>query len=346
MTTLRPLRKMGLALAALLLVFGAGCLQIETRVKLNEDGSAVVTERVRFTRELMDLAGDRKPELLKMLSREAAAKRLGKDAVLVKHEIRDAEGAAKESFAEFKLDDLNKFQYASPWFALGGYAASPVMKCELAPVMGPDDLAGHMRVRFSEVRGPGQPAPKDGGEPPGLTPAALQVYRDAGPILGDMLKGFRLRFTFECYAPLVSGYVRGERTGATVFDLLDVSSANMDKAGMPFFENEEVMAELAQLDFGGPHLVRNVEGYWGNETLPAFYPVGSKHKWGDWGNLGGGGGCVSFTPSRHFFDKHFAGKKIDYYHGPKGVPATWENLGWKGKSEKPAATEPVPENAK
>ena len=35
---------------------GAGCLQIETRVKLNPDGSATVTERVLFTRRLLDLS--------------------------------------------------------------------------------------------------------------------------------------------------------------------------------------------------------------------------------------------------------------------------------------------------
>src|SRR6185437_5777116 len=83
----------------------AGCLQLDVRITINEDGSATITERIRFTRQLMDLAGDRKPELLKLLSKENALermKRMGDTVTLVSHEIHDAEGASKEAIIVFK----------------------------------------------------------------------------------------------------------------------------------------------------------------------------------------------------------------------------------------------------
>ena len=341
MKTQQRLSLMARALGALLLLACSGCLQIETRVKVHEDGSATITERVRFTRQLLDLAGERKPELLKMLGREAVLermKKMGQSLALVKHELRDAEGASKECFSEFTVDDVSKFQYVSPWLAYADYPENHALKFELVPLYnGP---AGNMAVNLRYVKNPrGQPPPpKDGPVPGARTPRDLQVYRDMGPIARDLLNGFRLRFSIESYAPVHSGLgVRGESGGATSMDLLDVSDANLDKWGGPFFENEEVMLELTQLQFGGRNQVDNVREYGGNETVPVFFPAGSPHMWFF---AGGSTERVYFAPSRQLFDKHFAGKKLDYPHGPTQVPAEFEKIGWKPREK--TAPEPAP----
>ena len=41
-------------LAAILASAASGCLQIETRIKLHEDGSATITERLQFSKRLLD----------------------------------------------------------------------------------------------------------------------------------------------------------------------------------------------------------------------------------------------------------------------------------------------------
>ena len=328
----------GPALGALLLLLAGGCLQIETRVKLNEDGSAVITERVRLSRQLLDLAGERKAELLRTLGREAALdrmKQMGQGLVLVKHELRDAEGASKESWAEFTVDDINKFQYVSPWPAYGDYPENNVVKCEMRPIY-KGRFAGAMSVDFRHEKNPQgrRPPPKDAPAPPAITPLDLQVYRELGPITRDMLSGLRLKFSFESYAPVHSVMgVRGESSGATVVDLLDVSDANMDKWGGAFLENEEVMLELAQLQFEGSNVVQNVQGYWSNETLPVFFPAGSPCMWYTWGPR------IRFAPSRPLFDKHFAGKNVDYTENPpeKPVPAEFDKIGWQKRKTQAGA---------
>lgn len=336
MTTPTMLRMPFLALGAMLLLLSAGCLQIETKVKLNEDGSATITERIRFTRQLLDLAGERKPELLALLGREAVLERMkqmGQDLVLVKHEVRDAEGASKECFSEFKVDDLNKFRYVSPWLAYADHPENQAIKFELVPLY--SWITGNMAVYLRYLKNPrGQPpAPKDGRAPGGRTPEDLQVYRELGPIARDMLSGFRIRLSFESYAPVhVGPGVRGESAGATAVDLLDISDANLDTEGGAFFENEEVMLELTQLQFGGPNVARHVYSFQSNETLPVFVPLGGANEWA-WQR----GGPIVFAPSRQLFDKHFAGKKLDYDRGrtpPEKRPvADFDKIGWKPREK-------------
>ena len=315
MTTPRLRRMPGLALGALLLLLAAGCLQIETRVKVNEDGSAVITERVQFSRQLLDLAGDKKPELLRLLSREGVLERMkqmGQGLALARHEFRDA-GGAKESWAEFTVDDVNKFQYVSPWLAYGDYPENSVVKCEY-------DSGLHRTSKTCRNDGRELSARE---ESTGSSPAAEGRAGSAGPDApgppgvsrpGPDYAGYVERSSPEvllrvvCARPLRVGRSRRE-SGATVVDLLDISDANMDKWGGAFLENEEVMLELAQLQFEGPNVVQNVQGYWSNETLPVFFPAGSPSMWYS------GGPHICFAPSRQLFDKHFAGKKLD----PRGM---------------------------
>ena len=63
-----------LASAALAL---GGCVQLDTVIRLHEDGSATVTERLGFSRRLLDMAKDEKRSsaLERFLTKEAAVER-------------------------------------------------------------------------------------------------------------------------------------------------------------------------------------------------------------------------------------------------------------------------------
>ena len=171
------------------LALAAGCLQLETHIQLREDGGAIVSERLRFSRVLLDLAGDREAELLRFISREgvlARMQQMGKGVALVRHEVREADGNSRESLSEFQVADINEFLYAAPWPFYLDYASNAVMRCRLEPMLrngssGGQDWAGSIALRF-ELLKPARGA-DDGKDPKapaaaGPNPSELQLARE------------------------------------------------------------------------------------------------------------------------------------------------------------------------
>ena len=325
------MKHFSLCTSGLLLLAAAGCLQVETRVKLEEDGSAVITERVRFSRTLLDLEDKVGPELkLSPLLEKAAAlermKQMGNGIELVKHEVHDAENGAKESTAVFKIPDINNFTYVSPYLAMRNYPKHTVLKATLFPIYESTWYgrhAGQVAVTFAPAS-----AERDSGrkvEPAkGPTPAEQQVLRDLRPIAADAMKDFRLKLTFESYAPLrFRQYYRfrGSGAGTKSYDLLDFSDKSMDKYSREFLGNEEIMLELLGLQMGGANIVDHVSGHADNLTLPVYHPGGTPE--------------IYFRPSRALFDKYFAGKTIKFDPREGGErPARWEEIGHKPDAAK------------
>jgi hypothetical protein len=318
---------------ALLLV--VGCFQIETLVKIHEDGSATITERFQLSRRLLEFekAEGAGGKMSAELTREASMERLklmGQGIVLVSHEIRDSEGGGKESVAVFKIPDATEFQYASPYLALPGYRGRCLIKGKAVPRLHTDNYnpPGYVYfsfepvvsdpVKYKEDQARLQAKPTD-VPPPEPTPADLQLFRQLQPVIRDMLAGMKLRFTIESYTTMYAGWgAPGVRNGAAntrLLDLIDVSDRNLDAYGASILENEEIMLELQQLRFDGPNLRRHLEGYIGNLTLPLL--------------LGRAQPAI-FKPSRTFYDRLYTGKTIDY--GPRGggaKPANFDEIGWK-----------------
>lgn len=321
----------------------SGCVKIDTVVKVQQDGSGVITERLQFSKRLLDFGDKAGKELnvAQFLTKEAALRRMGsmgEGMSLVKHEVRDTPDGGRESVGVFKIPDLNNFKYVSPWLAYADYPANNVIRCKLYPIYKSRPYAGaragEMCVNFVHMKGPrGHAKPKKGEpRPKGPTPQEQQIFRELGPIFRDALKGLHVKFTLESYAPIArSGMgVRNQRAGAKKMDLINFSDKDLDKHGGNFLENEEIMLDLVRWDLGSPDVVRNVKGFAGNHTLPVFLPVGSAHMW--WF----GGRDIPFKPSRALFDKHFKGKKLDYSQwraapASKHVTADFNRIGWKEK---------------
>ena len=285
----------------LLVVAVAGCLQIETHVRLHEDGSATITERVQFSKRLLEFRDKNNPKqnIASLLEKQAVLdrmKHMGKGIKLVSHKVRDAEKGARECTSVFKIPQITDFRYVSPYLGKADYAKEKAIVCKTWPYYAntwDGKRAGWMAIGFHS---PSRRSGKIGYKVP--SPADIQVYRQLKPVFADMLKGFKLKFVFEGFGPSVVRRA-GQRSRGTrthLAHLIDVSSENLDRYGAKFLANEEVMAELLQMQINGPH-VRENSGFGSTSQLFRFYD----------------GGCeVLFRPSKHYFDKHFVGKTLNF----------------------------------
>ena len=284
----------------------SGCLQLNVRISLQPDGSAVITERVRFSRELLDLgakAGDRL-RVAPLLEKKAfldRMKHMGEGIKLVSHKVSDVEKGAREAAVVFKVSDIRKLRYVSPFLAVPGGEKRSVIAFDMFPVLA-DHWAGRRGGQMAVTVEPLGKAPRTSGKedrPKGPSPRQLQILRDLRPVFRDIMKDFRLKLTFESYAPLrFRQYYRyrGRQAGTKEFDLLDFSDADLDGYGYSFLDNEEVMLELLRGQIDGPNLLQHVREHGTNLTLPVFHPTGVPE--------------IYFAPSRKLFDTHLAGKTI------------------------------------
>lgn len=303
------------ALLAAVAVLGcAGCMQLETRVKLNEDGSATITERLRFSKRLLDLDADRAEgdlRLSQMLSEAGAKKRMermGKGIALVKHEVHEAEGGAQESITEYRIPALVDFRYMSPFLAYKDYQENNAIRFTIEPILqNPHNMCvGELRLEVgTEKPGQREYAPEAGQPvPKGPSPREQQAFRDVSPVIRDMLADFRIRLVFESYCtPSYVGFQRsGRNDGSKEVELINFSDANLDRFGGKFLENEEIMLALVQWDLRNKEVVDHVRDWTGNQTLPVYLPWGSQHMWNTKGPQ------IIVRPSRDLFTKFVAGK--------------------------------------
>jgi hypothetical protein len=324
----------------------AGCLQIETRVLLNPDGSATITERVQFSRQLLNLDAsattrpeDRLESLLARPAVEARMAKMGKGMALVSHEVRDGEAASRESVTVFKIADIREFRYVSPFMAFIDYPNNNAIKCNMFPVYESTwygRRAGQMAVTFSlEREGKTEPRPKEGEPPPpGPAPVSQQMLRYLQPIARDMLAGLKIRFTFESYSPLrFRQYFRyrNQQAGTHEFDLIDWSDKSLDQFSANLVDNEEVMLELVGGSFHSSNFIEATKEHGSNLTLAVFHPTGIPE--------------IYFKPSRPLFDLYFAGKTLKFDERDGGQrPAKWEEVGYQGKDDNPPAEPAVKTN--
>lgn len=321
-----------------------GCMQIDTRVKLNEDGSATITEKVRFSRKLLDLSGPTgsDTDIAGLLNKEIAqarAKNLGTGCTLVSYEVADAEGGAKEALAVYKIDDITELRYVSPYLAYVDYETNRTVKFVLEPKMKSSHegwTAGEIALRIELLkRGVEYPKIKlNPGErpPPGPSPKSVQLFRDMAPMFQDMLKEFKLKLRFECYAPIHTQFgIREAGTAPKYVDIINVTDKDLDKYGTSFFENEEIMLEVVQRAFHGDTIADHVKEWSKNTTVPVFPNWGApKRAWTV-------GSSIVFRPSQHYFKKFFDGKTLDFvdHFGSHPRPANFDEIRFKLETQKP-----------
>jgi hypothetical protein len=296
-------------LAAAVLLTTAGCLQVETRVKLHEDGSATITERVQFSKRLLEFRDPENPELRVARFLEKAAvlgrmKHMGKGIRLKSHTVRDAEKGARECVSVFTIPDITDLRYVSPFLGKNDYTKDHVLICKIFPLHSSSwsgQRGGYMTARWQSARGTKGPR-----EYKGISPERRQAYRQLRPVFADMLRGFHLKFVFECYAPAIVRRASQRDAGTRTREayLIDVSGENLDRGGSLFVGDEEAMAQLLQGKINA-HFVRSNCGFSATGKMPLvrFYS---------------GTTDVMFRPSKYYFDKYFKGKTLSFgRHGKR-----------------------------
>jgi hypothetical protein len=306
-------------------VLVSGCMQIETVVKLNQDGSALITERLRLSKRLL-AAGARaggERNVARFLTREAALKRMasmGTGLTLKKHERRDLPTGDREATATFKLADINDFRYVSPWLGYADYPANNTVKCVVKPSYSHAHKSWALGLNFVNLK----PLPKpesgqDAAPVKGPSPLEMQAYRDLAPLVQNAFEGFHVKFTFESYAPIqIEKLFRdhpGRCRGKTI-DLIDFSWDDRDTFDQPFLENEEALLDIMRLDFISGDIESQTRTFRNNPTLPVFRPR-CMHR------------LVSFAPSRILFDKYFKDKKLETTGRWARPRPVFEKCGWK-----------------
>ena len=333
----RRMKQARVALIALIGISTNGCMQLHTNIRIEPDGSATVTERLRLSRKLLDLGKER---IAADLNKEGAvrrAKAMGAGIRLVSHQVSDAAEGAREMVAVYKIGDINNLIYVSPFFSYWDHARNNSIQFKLQPIYQSTWIgrkAGEMGISLERVPAfPDQaptipkPIPRKEGEPepPGPSPQELQALRGLGPVFRDILKGFEVKLTFETYGYLRAGFGnRDSRSGTRFVELLHLSDTSLDKYGYNFLENEEAMLSILSGHLGSKVVVEQVKGWKTNKTLPVYHPWGSKDGWWLASRE------IYFRPSRQFFDKFFVGKTLDFAKGGKRK-ADFNEIGWKPK---------------
>lgn len=315
----------GAALAA------AGCLQLETTIKLNEDGSALVTERLSLSRRLLEMAkGDgQQPNMESLLTREAVeqrVKQMGKGVTLITHEVRDGGKGSRECLTTYKVADLTEFVYISPSVGWQGYRAQ-CLKFSITPNLSfvewyragvpPGVLVVSARAeKYQGVAAGEKNAPM---VPGGDSPRDVQAYRELVPVFADMLGDLRVRVTIESYCAIgnaIGVAFRDSSARVRHVDLINVSGkTNTDYYGYRFLRNEDIMTEALRSRMGTDARQPSYGRFWtthlygddsrpdyshmrANPTLPLILQGGRANIW--------------IPPSAPLFKKYLEGKTLDW----------------------------------
>jgi len=323
---------------ALFTLLLSGCLQMETRIKLNEDGSAVVTERLQISRELLEIEAGVKEQLgatfKGLLSRERAQRRagaMGSGVTLVSHKMDEGQAGSLRAVTVYRVGDITELTYVSPFFMRGEHLGTMRIGIKPSYEGGFKTTAGLLMLVFSH----GDPRAEPSAVAKELTtleqdesPLIRQRYRDIAPALRDLLKGFKIRMVFENFSEIVGGrkYFHNERPKE--LDIINYTYGGEPggKTGTHPLDDEEVVVDLMKL------LLARPDSPWSRRQGRFLGPHASGERFG-----------VMIRPSRPLFDRYFKGKNLSIRQGAgrpnREMPARFEDIGDTAENRRDAIRE-------
>ena len=317
-----------------------GCMEIESRIILQVDGSAIIKETVRIHKELLDFTDNEGKSLvmpyLEKSACEERAKLFGEGTVLTSHAIKNLNGGVKVLEAEYKIPDINNLYVINPYLGYTNYKEMGRAKLSFKPQFKSDAYsgahAGEMGlVVVTEKPGAGQPRIQKGE--PNLkmpSPVILQKYRNLQPIFKDLMKEFKVTVSFQCYASLHTCFgLRNVSAKPRSCELFSFSGADYDNTGGMLLDNDEIMHELLRQKFWDKNFARAVQDFPNNATVPVVSDSGSPYA----GYKNSAAVGMYFPPTKAMFDKYFVGKKLDYSQWAPSKPeacvdALFEKIGF------------------
>jgi len=288
-------------IAVLFLTLGtAGCLQLEMAIRMDDEGGARVTERLRLSKVLLDISsgmpeGRDISEHLKRPSVLDRMKQMGKGITLVSHEERDLPAGARESVAVFHIPDIEDLRVPNPF--VQNHPPAPMHRLLFRPCYKSHRSGEVGTVSVGFVRaGPKSEAGKDGAKlPPAATPLDRQSYRALMSVVEDLARDFQVKVTLTVpNQPAGGRRPAGDRT----LTLLSFDDKDMDRHAEPFLRNEEAMLALLQFKFRDPAILNHTEVFSRNAHVPVHR--GSKAPYHS--------DSFRIHPTRHLFKKYYAGR--------------------------------------
>ena len=262
-------------MGALLILAAAlftGCMHVDITVEMHDkDGGATVTERIRVTRKLIEACpaeADQK-KLLNHLSRAGAQKRMkhmGKGISLTSHKQEKLPDGSIEAVAVYTITDINQLIIPNPFIADRPAATRARFFCstikrkgKLLSVMQTGARLMHNRIVYPKEMVKKVKTPRD-----------RQILREMKPVIVDMLADFQVRIRLKVPTRYTYGDVRNFASGPKTALILSISADDLDRHGNNFFENEEIMLALLQMDFKSPVIASQIRHFVNNTSLPVI----------------------------------------------------------------------------
>jgi len=291
------LRRCGIMLLPVLSgLLVAGCLEVEVSVDMHQDGSATITERVRLSRELLELDRrlDRDPKAEDLVGRaqiDRRAEQMGEGVVVERYEVERGEDGSIEARTVYRIPDIEDLRLVNPFLAHD--RVGRVMRIQFSPMYEPRTgwhRVGHLGMSLvTAEEAPPLPEDLEEAAPAASTPADLQTLRNLRPVFADLLSNSEV--TIRLSYPDDS-----EHDGVGRIVLFSFRGDDLDAHGRRFLENEEVMLRILQLDFEAGIIRENVREGRHRPTGPTF-----RGRW--WGYQ-----RFRIPPTEHLFEKYFKGR--------------------------------------
>jgi len=319
----------------ILLITFSGCMEIENRIILQLDGSAVIKENVRIHKELLAYSDDSgKAFILEYLEKSACEDRanaFGKGTVLRKHSLKNLKDGVKLLEAEYYIPDITDLYIINPYLGFTNYAEMGSCKLSIAPSYqnSPGTIAGMLYLSIvPEKRGVGQQKIKANEpliKPP--SPIVLQKYRSLQPVFKHLMKHFKLSVIFEAYDTVDTNFgVRGKGSRPKSCEILSFSGSDYDNLGGLILDNDDIMQEVLQQKFWDYNFIKTAQNFRNNLSGPVVSDEGSPYAHYHRGE----GAIISFKPSKHYFQKFFEGKELNLgqHQKFKIIKAEFDQIGY------------------
>lgn len=286
-----------LFIMAAVLMTATGCLQLDLAVKMhNKDGGATVTERLRFSKALLDL--DHGSGLTRHISRAGAQSRMknmGKGVTLKSHVEDRLPDGSRESVAVYRIPHIEDLRLPNPF--LQNSRPGPACKINIRPTYSSNRRwqIGTLTIGMSRVGADKDSDFESSEASPAETPLDLQLYRDLSPIIANMMKDFEVKMTLT--VPDQPGG-RGRQSGDQTITLLHFNDKHMDRYAEPFLQNEEAMLAMLQFKNRDDDILEHTKNFPRNRQVPVYR--GRRAPYHSDG--------FRIHPTDYLFQKYFAGR--------------------------------------
>ena len=322
------LQKWATLVLMLLMVILTGCMEIEDRIVLGLDGSAVLKETIRVHNELLSFLDDSgKPLMVTYLEKAACeerAKLFHAEAVLRSHSLKTLNGGGKLLETEYYMPNINNLNVINPFLCFVNYKDMGASKVKMVPTLvwasTPDSVNGElMSVRIdTDKRG------VDETNFANPSPIIVQKFRNLQPVFKSLMKEFKVSVVFECFAPIQTNFGwRDRNSSPRSCEILSFSGADYDNEGGLLLDNDEIMQELLRHKYSGLNFLRAADTFVNNQTVPVICSRGTPYAYNHTGGRG-----IGFRPSKKMFMEFFDGKMVQRWGRPEPIKAEFSNFGY------------------